>query len=108
MRHTFPSTTGMAFLASSLLNSPKIRITMKTIHSFDPMSDPVKEPTPVPGPHTVPPGIEPHPAQPEIQQPEIPDIEPNKQEPPVPSPQIPDINGEKNEIVNGKAEVFEK
>lgn len=81
---------------------------METMHIFEPMSESVKEPTPAPSPDTTPTKIEPHPAQPEIQQPEIPDIEPDKQAPSVPSPQIPEINGERNEIVNGKTEVFEK
>ena len=108
MRHCFPKIAGMGFLGLFPSNSPKIRISMKTIQLTDPMSDPVKEPTPVPGPHTTPPGIDPHPAQPEIPQIEPDRIEPDKQEPPVQSPQIPEINGEQNEIVNGKTEVCEK
>lgn len=81
---------------------------MKTFQLSDPMSEPIKEPTPVPGSPTTPPGIEPHPAQPEIPQIEPDRIDPDKQETPVPSPQIPEINGEQNEIVNGGTEVFEK
>ncbi|WP_169704602.1 hypothetical protein [Runella slithyformis] len=90
---------------------------MKTMH----MQTPVQEPSPAPPPPNPSPDIVPHPAQPEIHQPEIPiptippEIEPDKQI--NPDPQKHEINAEENqekilnesdEVVNGREEVLQK